>query len=280
MIIVWSIIAFLSWGISDFLVFTLARRINLRIGVFGMHAYSSVGLGLYAVFVPSVTPISERNIIALLLGSVFYTLAWISYFRGLREGLLSLLSPLAAGFGFVSALIGISIFGDALSFTQTIAVMFALVGIVLVSVDNIGFHFRERPLAKGVQYALIAMLCWGFMPVFWRPSVIDIGPILTVLGTKILTLIILGVLVRTQISRLSIRSHLLVAGAGLTDAVALVAYNIGIAQNTALVAPIASSYVALTALLGYLLLKERPQKHQLLGIAFVVIAIVGISVTP
>jgi len=234
-------------------------------------------------FVPLGIPSDSFALgIVLLIGIVNVT-AYLMFYRGFEKGKLSVISPIAGTAGAVTVVLGLALLGEMLSPVQGAGVLLALVGIPLVSID-----FREirgkalASLAAGVPEALFAMFGWGVM--WFLVAFVEAwaGWLFVILAMRFVTVTCAGAYSGMKggvaLGKRGKGLWGVIAAAGILDAMGFA--SLGFAMTTefaSIVAPISSSYPAVTVILALFLLRERLSKTQLLGIILVLVGVVALS---
>lgn len=91
------------------------------------------------------------------------------------------------------------------------------------------------------------------------------------------TLLITAPLLVRRKLRISRRTFPLVLSAGVAEVVGLVSYTFGARHNLAVAAVLASQSAATTTVAAYFLFGERLRRHQVLGVATVIVGVVTLS---
>lgn len=315
--IVLGLAAALCWGIADFCARWATRaagtfRTLLVVQVVGITVLLSVGLPLNLFRLRDAPPglvIAAGGINLVILAG-----AGLLY-RGLAVGMLVLVSPIAASFAAVTALLALAS-GERVSPVELVGIALTLVGVIVASAapnpakdgraDLATPGVRRRRVAPGLLEALGAMLLFGagywlldyVTPILGGVTVALIGRLadLVVLGALAIALPMVSVL-RLLTGQPLDRSRRPEAGAalredhaspafwlfvvpvGLLDTAANVAYNLGITVAlTSVVVVLASLFSAVTVLLAWIILRERLAGWQWLGVTAILVGIALVNV--
>lgn len=223
---------------------------------------------------------SPSTLGVVFAASLVVTAAYLALYKGLRVGKVSLVTPISACWALVTVMITSVLLGEPLTQVQTLAVGLAVVGGASASFRWGDFAPDIRRAASGVQYALAAMLAFGAYYVFLDVLVSELGWFLPILFVRVVMVAILvassfaargGVARPTGVGRL-------VLLAGLLDFAAFLFYSVGIyVEYSAIVAPISAASPVVTIVLARLLLGERLEANQKIGIAAVMAAVMLMS---
>ncbi|MDE1851432.1 MAG: DMT family transporter [Candidatus Micrarchaeota archaeon] len=267
----------LAYGIVDFVIAILARRSEST----RLILWSSIILvimllpGLLFFQAPKI---SAFELGLALFGAVSAVVALSAFYEGLRIGKLSVVVPIGNAWSIITVIAGVFLLNEALNTPQLIGVVLAILGTVVVSFklhDVVRLRFNK--IVLGGEYALVSMLGFGILFAV-------MGYLAGLLGwywSALITMSI-GAAVRLLFSlfrktKLSFPIEVaptLLLGS-ILGALALIAYNISSAYGyIAISGPIAASSPFITLMLGVILLKEKPERNQLLGILMIIAGIV------
>lgn len=276
-----SVAVLLLWGISDVLIALGARKAGVAAAVLGGNA---VMMLLYAGASPFIglPPLTMGIIPLVLLGGALSAAGILFYYKGMRQGVVSVVSPIVGCIPVVAVAITVLFLGERMSWLQVAGAGLAIAGVVLSSLRKGDvFSLNAASLERGALYGIITLACWGpyFALIdFLTPS---LGWFYPIFLTKAVSLMIVAAYFALQDAeegmawgRIGAWAWLVVALIGVVEFAGhfLYGYGVGIGQ-TALVAPIAFAYPAFTILMAHLLFRERLEKSQYAGI---VIALAGV----
>jgi drug/metabolite transporter (DMT)-like permease len=284
-----ALTASLAWGFSDYVGGVASR--SLRVPV----VMSLSMLAGCAVVVPvallSGTPGFEgAEVLWSVVAGVVAVAALGLMFAAMAAGAISIVGPVSACGVAIPVLIGLAR-GEQPSPPQLAGIVVATVGVVLASIER-GADGRPRRLVAGLGLALGSAVCVGLWFVtldlaathdpYWASTVSRL--------TTTAVAVLLAVLWRrrasavgTAAARSSLRSAprqlvLLVLVAGLSDAVGEMTFAVSTTFGfISVVSVIASLYPAFMVLLAALFLRERPARHQVVGVAGTLLGIALIS---
>jgi len=224
-----------------------------------------------------------KYLLLLAIIGFLQIIAYLAYYIGLKKGTVSLVAPVGASWGIVTAILSIIFLNEVLLGNQILAVILIAIGIILVSIDFGTFKSTKKVnLLIGIKEGIIAMLGWGvsmFLLVFTTDA---LGWFVPVLFFKIfgIGLLFLYMLKKRSFQKISITKPviLLLVPIGILDIVAFFTYSLGInSLNASMVAPVAASFPVVTIILARIFLKERLSIIQTIGVVGIIAGLVIIS---
>lgn len=297
--------AALCWGVGDF----CARGASHAGGTFRtlllMNVIAALGLGVIGALTGLL--VFARPSLGSLLAAAAVNLAILGgaflLYRAFVVGVLSLVSPIAASFAALTALLAI-VSGEHPSAAQLAGIVVTVVGVTLTStVPGHPAHAEHTKrgrgyfgLQPGVAEAILAMVIFGVCYWLLRFVVARLGGVQTafigkVVDASVLTLVACGVLLSARLrkgatpiralppSPAATRQLALFAGANaLLDTGANVAYNLGVASAlTSVVSVLSSLFSAVTVLLAAVFLHDRLSRWQWTGVIAILAGVALVS---
>ncbi len=202
----------------------------------------------------------------------------VAFYRALAIGTMSIVAPIAAGGMGLPVAVGI-LGGDRLGVVRWVGMAAAVAGVVLVSRER---HEGKAPPAaarQSVLLALVAALGFGAFALGLRSGArADVLWALAAArcGCLVPLAVVLGLRVGGRMPRLSTLAP--VAVIGVLDVSANGLYALATRHGLLSVVGVGSSlYPLVTVLLARLLLRERVQRSQELGIAVVLVGVAAIA---
>jgi drug/metabolite transporter (DMT)-like permease len=274
----WGFASMFAWGVSDM----LARYASIRIGSPSV-AMAIQGLGIAPPLLvallrdsPWSAMLDVDYVLLVVVCSMLLSVGYVAFYRGLERGLVSIVSPLSAGYLVVTTILTAIFFDEVVSTLGWMLIFVILIGIALTSSGG-----RSRASITGVWYGLTAMMVMGVAFALWKPMVEDVGPFLAVLSVRLLSTICLGIYLMVQrSSRLSFSRGTggLLVSAGILDSLGFISFNLGIEVNpVSLIIPIAAAYPAVTMVMAWVLIRERVPLAQMVGIGTVLCGVIVFS---
>ena len=314
--IAFGLVAALCWGVADFCARGSARTGGTFLTLFYVEIIATLGmlllglpLGLisFARATPGMVALAVVINLAILGGAALL-------YRAFAIGTLSIVSPVAASFAAVTALLSL-LTGERAHAPQLLGIALTVAGVTLASTvpasttDGAETHeakaamsaTRRWGLAPGLVEALGAMLVFGVCYWALRYPVAQLGGVTTVFIAKVadMAVVLLIALVGWALYRLRMRGKPIAresapwyvirrparsfwrwaVAVAVLDTAANVAYNLGITISlTAVVSVISSLFSAVTVLLAWLFLRERLARWQWAGVAAILVGIALVSV--
>lgn len=274
---IFALIAFVAWGAGDFLIQKTTRRFGDWLSLFYITASAAIVLfpfvyrDIPALFAIETLP----DLRILLLASIVSTVAALCLFEGLKRGKIAIIDPIFAFEVVVTALLGRIFLGEQLVPLQFICVGILVLGIILISIRSFS-HFKNIKLESGIIFAIVATLAMGAenflnglgarltdaLMVNWFISVFITLVTFSYIAFK-------GQL-KEVISDIKRRPGL-IAAVSLADNLGWIAYSYSMTYiPIALATGISEGYIALAAMLGLIVNKEKIKKHQFVGLVITI----------
>lgn len=195
-----------------------------------------------------------------------------------RVGKVGIVAPVLACEGAIAAVLA-SLTGESIAPLVAFLLLVIVVGIVITSIapDPAPLE-HERPVLA-VVLASLASLGFGsslFATGFLSGSM-DLGWLLLpsrLIGTVVLFIPLL-VSRRLRITRPAVP---LVIGMGLAEVAGFTAYSLGAQDSVAIASVLASQFAPISALMAYVLFRERLGRLQITGVSVLVAAITALSI--
>jgi len=238
-------------------------------------------LFLILLFFLEIPSLSFTLISTVLITAFLSVIGYLSFYKGLQVGKVSVISPVAACWAAITVVLSLVFLGESLTTSQVLGVGLAVGGAVLVSFrlkDLVGLKIRN--ILTGVEYAVVAMLAWGISFTLIDVIVGGLGWFLTMFLLKLV--LILYLLVYSFVTKKDIVFPQNIVGfivlIGIFEAIASLAYGLGITSEfTSIVAPISAAFPMVTVILAGIFLKERLEINQKIGIFSILSGLVLLS---
>ena len=266
-----ALAASLSWGFGDFLGGVKARVLPSLTVLAASQPFGLAALGIAVA--ARGTGIPGDEVAWAALAAVFGTVGLFAFYRGMAAGAISVVTPIAAVAAGVPVIWGVAISGDHITFLQAMGFIAAVGGSVCASLE---LQPERTQIAAGVGWAVLAMLAFGayYVPMHAASTQDWLWPAFLFRCTSV-TLVWSVVLVR-RARPTGLRGHwpgLIAIGFLDTGGNALFAAASSTHGLLSAVSVLASLYPVVTVLLARIVLGERVQRTQDLG---VVVALVGV----
>jgi bacterial/archaeal transporter family protein len=134
----WAILAALCWGIAPlFEKFGLQTTNDPQIGVYVRSLGVFAGVLIFMLFTPRVLPrlheISARTWLFLITGGILASiLGQICFYRALKLGEVSRMTPIGASYPVLSFLLGVLLLGESVTTTKLFGIILVTTGVYLL----------------------------------------------------------------------------------------------------------------------------------------------------
>ena len=264
---------------ADFLGGLMARRIAV-VAVVAISQTAGLAVIALAVLVAGEPAPDEEFVPYAMAAGLAGVCGLVAFYRGLAVGKMSIVAPISSLAVLVAVVVGIAT-GDRPSAVQAAGAALGLTGIVLASRESAERAADDRRVAAGVGLALLSGLGFGSFFVAMDVAA-DHDPLWANLvnrGTS-LSLAVLAVLVlRPQVRGLLGRAGLpMLVSLGVLEMAANVAFAFAATKGLlSLTSVLSSLYPLVVVFLSWLVLHERLQRGQKVGVAFAHAGVVVIA---
>ena len=268
-----SLAACFGWGVADFLGGLKSRQLSV-FSVLIVSSFFGLGAILVIILVRGVTPPDNPVLLLAVVGGAAGLAAVFFLYRGFSVGSMAIVAPISATGVILPVIISLAA-GDNPSLLQKLGMAIAITGTVLASREKNNDGNGKR-LASGVGLAVGAAIAAGiFFVVMDQASEADpYWAAFLMRSSSFAFLIIIFLLKRPAVHAGRVHMPAVIV-LGTCDALAGFAYALATTYGMlGLVAVVGSLYPAVTVLLSMLILRERPQPAQFIG---VVLAVGGIT---
>jgi drug/metabolite transporter (DMT)-like permease len=263
--------ASIAWGVGDFLGGLKSRTIPLIVVMLGAQVSGLLGIAIVVALAGNGPP--GRAVFWASLAAVFGTLGLASFYRGMAVGSISVVAPIAAVAAVVPVAFGIAT-GDEVSAAQLIGFALALAGVALASFER--DPTGSARIAAGVPWAIAAVVGFGgyYVPMHEASEQDFLWAALVFRSTAALLIFSAWLVVRPPLSaaRGSLATLALI---GVMDTAGntlfAAASSLG---EVSVVSVLATLYPVTTVALAAIVLSERVNRLQGVG---VVAALVGVA---
>jgi len=263
----------LSWGVGDFLGGLKSRALPALVVMAASQPFGLAALAI-AVAVRGTRP-PGWEIAWAPLAALLGTAGIVAFYRGMAAGAMSVVVPIAAVGAAIPVVWGL-LRGDSVSFLQEIGFVAAIGGSVLAAVER----GERTKIAAGAGWGMLAMLAFGayFIPFHAAARHDWLWPSLLFRMVSV-TLVLSALLVMRTRPR-GLRPHLAALFAiGLLDTGGNVLFAAASSEHGLLsvVSVLASLYPVVTVLLARIVLGERVQRSQDVGVVTALAGVVLIT---
>jgi drug/metabolite transporter (DMT)-like permease len=266
--------AALGWGLADFGVALVSRRIGsfvtLVVAQLAGIVLFTVLLALPAFRLPHWHP----GLLVLPLIGVLGALSYVSFYRALELGPIALVSPIAAGYAAIVIGLALVFLGERVPALALVGAGLIIVGVILASID-LRLPTEEGPGQNGLLFAVLAMAGFGVGAFLIGALAKDAGWFgaiyLSRLGSAATLLIIVAATDRSGFASTRWTAMAPALLLGVLDIAGFAAYaRGGELGHVSITAAASVSYPLIPILGGVLYFRERPAATQALGVALVI----------
>ncbi len=279
-------VAMLCWGFGDFLIQKSTRKVGDWETLF---IITFVGTIMLAPFVKNglidlFSAESNSGLVILIICSLVLFVAALLDFEALKVGKISVVEPVWSTEIIVSAFLAYFILKESLGVYQIILIAFLIFGLILVSIKERGkFSFKNFFLEKGVLIAFIAATAMGFANFMMGVGARISDPIVAnfFVSVVLATLTLIYLVYKRKLKRtiLDFKNNFkLMITMSIADNLAWVAF-----ASAMFLAPIgiavalSESYIIISVILGFVINKEKLQRHQKIGLIMALIGAVALA---
>ena len=296
MYILFALLTFACWGVADLFYkkgnVTKSKYDHLKTGVM-----VGVVMGLHATIymIANGLTLNFMDMLKYLPVSLLYISSMVIGYRGLKYLEVSLSSPIQNTSGVITSLLLVIFFKEELPIPAYLAFGLIFAGILVLSLIEYNSYKKERnELKKNMVKKKIVFLTILF-PIFY--CILDgLGTFidsiyldkLELIGedsallcyeyTFFIYAIITYIYLRYKKENISINTEKDKLIAAVMETAGQFFYVFAMAENSTISASIVGSYCILSFLLGSLVLKEKLEKKQYVGIALAIIGIVILAI--
>lgn len=283
------------WGAADFAARFAARRVGAYRTLFFMQLFGFAALSAYLKWTGGISrgvaPGWQPWAFAAFAG-VLNTFASLSLYYSFQIGVMSIVAPISSSYPALTVTLAL-LSGERLRPLRAAGLAVTLIGVILAATSfasnssnaSSSASAEDAPharLAKGVGWAIVAAIGFGFLFWFLGFHVVPLtGSAFSVWMIRLSTLSTLALVAAPARQGLRIpRSNVwwLLAAVGVLDTAAFLANNAGLRTGSvSVVSVLASLYGAVTVLLAWIVLRERLERTQWLGIVLIFAGIVLVS---
>ncbi|HXZ11211.1 MAG TPA: DMT family transporter [Candidatus Sulfotelmatobacter sp.] len=280
------------WGLSDFAARFASRRVGAYRTLFYMQFFGFLTLSAYLKWTGGFghdTRGWQPWALAALAG-IINMVASLALYYSFQIGVMSIVAPVSSSYPALTVTLAL-LAGEQLRPLRGAGLAVTLVGVILAATSfkpDVMHPLTGEPghgrahLSKGVGWAILAGVGFGFL--FWFlgfyvvPVVGSFVSVWVIRLTSLTVLALAAVPTRQTLGLPSGSVWWLLAAVGILDTSAFVANNAGLGTGqVSVVSVLASLYGAVTVLLSRIVLRERLERSQWLGVFIIFIGIVLVS---
>jgi drug/metabolite transporter (DMT)-like permease len=273
-------LASLCWGVADFIARNAVRKVAEDYALWVVLGVGAVGVAVWAVPRGPVVP-GGGDAVLVAVTALFALGGYLALYRAFRVGMLSVVSPIAAGNAVIPVVLALIVLGERPLPWQGAGIVMVLAGVVLLSIRG-GVPLPEHTGRLGVAPALLCLVLFGTALFCMKLSVDRVRPDAVALAVRVIGAGVLGVwlLARGRLTPPPREVRLPLLAAGILDAAALLFFCEALTRTLlSLVAPIASTIPVVTVALARIFLHERLSVPQKGGLVLAVFGVALVAVT-
>jgi drug/metabolite transporter (DMT)-like permease len=268
-----ALLASVAWGVADFLGGLKSRTVPVLVVLLLAQVSGVLAIGLVVAVAGNSPPAS---VLWAALAGLFGAIGLASFYRGMAVGAISVVAPIAAVGAIVPVVFGIAT-GDDVSHVQGVGFALALSGVALAS-----FERQEAGavrVAAGVPWAIAAVVGFGgyYVPMHEASGEDFLWAALVFRVTVALLALAAWLVLRPPIR--AARGHLgAILLIGVLDTAGNTLFAAASSQGeVSVVSVLATLYPVTTVALAAIVLSERIDRLQLVGVASALTGVVLIS---
>jgi drug/metabolite transporter, DME family len=280
-----GILAAFSWGSGDF----VSRISSNRIGYYATATYGNVFSTIVLIILIKILGIDPMmppgTILILFFASLAFLSAYVFAYRAFQSAPLSVVAPIAYTAPAIATVFSILLLSVSLSLIEALSLVIIMMGVVLLSMRFSELRkFREGGtqtiVSLGVLPGVLAAFSFAF--VFLALSIVVPGtgylvPILYLRGFAMVFGFVLAPVIKQDVRPTRQKLSPIVLAIGVLDTLGFIFLSLGlVSAKSSLPLVIMASGMGGAFLVSYgiLILREKPEPNQLLGI---VVSIVGVA---
>jgi drug/metabolite transporter (DMT)-like permease len=277
--LLFAFVALIGWGFGDFFIQKTTRLIGVYKTLFLICAGAMVAL--FPFVYDEIFTYTRGDYHAIVFLSFVIFIYALVIFRAFEKGKLSVVEAIVAFELPLTVSLGVFIGGESLTLTQFLLFLLIFLGIALAAAARLDhLHVHKRIFEKGVAWAFAAAFLSALTNFFVGSYSQHMSPLFVIWATHSMLAILCGayIVYRGEVSSLwgVIKKHPVpVVAQSIFDNAAWIGYAFATTMiPISLTVMVSESYIALAALLGYFIGREKLSTHQIVG---AIIAFVGVG---
>lgn len=274
-----GVAAMAAFGLQDFLMAKSSKVIGIFKTSLGFNFVSLILLLILSIFLFGYNGMSLLTFAILIFTAFLATSSILTFTRGLEIGNVSVVATIASAWGAITAILSVIFFGEVISHLQILYVILIVVGTVLTSLDirSVLRSKKSRFVMAGTEYAILTLFIWGlfFFLLSYLTTKLNwfvVSLFITILTTVLLAIYCTSAKIKAIPEKRSVPLIILI---GIIATISIISYNLGVTYGyTAIVAPVSSASPIITVSLALVILKEKLQLDQKIGIILVIAGII------
>lgn len=272
----------LGYGISDFFPSRLTKSAGPVNLLFWYFSISSLMLAVVGLLVSGFPIITGDDAILIVGAIALNVLGLLTFLKGLKIGKLSIIAPISGSWSVITVLIGVIFLSEALNVLEIVGIILVIFGTLLASLRiRDVLRLKRDTIISGSEYAVATMLIWGVL--FALIGVLSkrigwLSPIFIVTVGSAVVLFVYSVVGKVEL-KFPVKLYRMVGLWTLTGTLAFIFYSLGTNYGyISIVSPITAASAFVAVILGVIVLRERLENEQRLGIVLIIIGIILVAI--
>lgn len=281
-----------GWGVSDFVARFASRRVGAYRALLVMQLVGTLALTVFLISTGRLSAgVRDWHPWALaVLAGILNTIGSLALYYSFEVGVLTVVAPISSSYPAITVALAF-LSGERIRALNAVGLVITIVGVMLTA-TALGSAATEATsvhgvtprmhLSRGVGWSLTSMISFAIMFWFLGFHVLPVLPAASsvwVIRLSTSSMLLLAAIPSHQnVDPPRGRVWWLLVLMGLMDTTAYVANNVGLrAGPVSVITVVASLYGAVTVLLSSIFLRERLERSQWLGVAFIFTGILLVS---
>jgi drug/metabolite transporter (DMT)-like permease len=271
--------AAVSWGLADYFAALASRRVGTLPVVLGFHLVACAFLGVLVAATGDLGRASWDDLPFFLLVGALGFGSYLTFYRALAIGPISVVSPIVSGYAAVTVLLAVIVRGERLSAGESVAIALVVGGVVLTTLDPSRLPGGARAGGLGIALAIATTLLIGGFVFGVADRTDRLGWLVPIFLARLVStgLVFAATTARGELRPRGWGPSILatLVFLGLIDTAGYISFNVGVRHAaTSIVATASAPYALIPIALGVLLLHERPTRTQWGGVIVVLAGLV------
>ena len=286
MSVLFGLVTALCWGLADFAVAIVSRRLTAFQTTVGMHIGSVIYAGILVIVTAALGDFPVSELWPFVLIGLFGCAGYLAFFKALNIGPLSIVSPIVSGYAVITVILAVVVLAERPSPLQILAIIVVFAGVGLASTDlrSLKSSGLGTSWSRGILLAVVAMVLIGGYVFAIAYFADEFGWLVPIFLVRVFsTIFFLGGTAAARYPLLAnVTGPLAIAMLliGVVETSGYISFSFGVRiADTSLVATIASAYALVPIALGFVFLGERPVANQWVGIALVIAGLALLGTT-
>ncbi|MFC2174898.1 EamA family transporter [archaeon] len=276
---IFGFMAMLSLGVCDFLGKKAVDKFGDFSSLLFTQAIGFIPALLYIIVFAELPLLSQESLLFIIVTAFFSFMAWVLFYRGLAQGMASVIVPIVGSWGAVTTVLALLVLGEQPTSIQLLGILVIFAGVFLTAVEF--KSFKQKALSAGAILAFAALLLFGVVGLLTDFVVEGVGPIFSFFSLRLVSLVFLASyapLRKIKVEWPARSLWLVLIGVAIAELFGNLFFMIGIDIGmVSIVSAIVAAYTPVTVVLAHFFLHERILTNQKLGIVLTVVGLIGVS---